>query len=110
MLALGRRGGSSRSPAASPAQPVEVPSHLLRPRPEDVGAAWPAHACRCRRELPDELAWAAPLLDPGHPLAVRCARDQARRLIVWHHHLPTYEQVSFSCERLIHGTQPAERN
>jgi hypothetical protein len=33
----------------------------------------------------------------------------ARRLIVLHDHLPTYEQVSFSCERLAHGTQPAER-
>lgn len=64
------------------------------------------HACRFRRELPGELAWAAPLLDPGHPLAVRCARDQARWLIVWHHHLPNYEQVSFSCERPSTTTAP----
>jgi hypothetical protein len=34
---------------------------------------------------------------------------QARNLIVWHNHLPTCEQVSFSCERLAHGTQPSER-
>jgi hypothetical protein len=90
-------------------EPGEPPSHILRPRVEDLGTTWPAHAHRCRHELRDELAWATPLLDPEQPLAVLCRREQACQLIVWHNHLPTYEQVSFSCERLAHGTQPSER-
>ena len=76
------------------------PSHVLRPRTEDLGASWPAHAYRCRQELPAQLAWAAPLLDRAHPVAVSCSHDQARQLIVWNNHLPTYQQTSFSCERL----------
>ena len=67
----------------------------LRARSEDLGAMWSAHACRRRQEVPVKLAWAAQLLD--HPLTVLCAREQARALIVWHHHLPTY--VSFTAER-----------
>ncbi len=31
---------------------AEAPSHILRPRIEDLGAAWAAHACRCRQQLP----------------------------------------------------------
>jgi hypothetical protein len=38
---------------------------------------------------------------------VRCGHQQACRLIVWHHHLPTYEQVSFTCQRLTRATGPA---
>jgi hypothetical protein len=33
-------------------------------------------------------------------MAVSCRHDQARRLIVWNNHLPTYQPASFSCERL----------
>jgi len=33
-------------------------------------------------------------------VAVQCSHDQARKLIVWNNHLPTYQQTSFSCERL----------
>ena len=84
---------------AAPASPESV-SHVLEPRTEDLGSSWPAHAHRCRQALPAELAWAAPLLDPDHPQAVVCGREQACRLIVWHHHLPTYEHVSFTCQRL----------
>lgn len=76
------------------------PSHVLRPRTEDLGASWPAHAYRCRQELPAQLAWAAPLLDPTHPMTVSCRHDQARQLIVWNNRLPTCQQTSFSCERL----------
>jgi hypothetical protein len=108
-LADRRRQPHPRPPAIG--QPDEAPSepasHLLEPRPEDLGASWPAHAHRCRQELPAELAWAAPLLDHEHPEAVRCGREQACRLIVWHHHLPTYEQVSFTCQRLTRATGPA---
>ena len=90
-------------PAAVPAAGLALrglPSHVLRPRIEDLGASWPAHACRCRQELPEQLAWAAPLLNPTRPQELLCSREQARDLVVWHHHLPTYEQVSFSCQRL----------
>jgi hypothetical protein len=93
---------SEHAPSVRPSGPQ---SHVLRPRTEDLGASWPAHASRCRRELPARLAWAAPLLDPAHPAAVSCSHDQARQLIVWNNHLPTYQQMSFSCERLS-STQP----
>jgi len=82
-------------------------SHLLRPRIGDLGASWSAHACRCRRERPDELAWAAPLLDPDDPADVAWAHAQAWRLVVWHNHLPTYLQVSFTCERLAEDRRAA---
>ena len=91
------------APATAPGAP---PSHILRPQAGNLGAAWwSARSRRCRQELPEELGWAAPLLDPEQPAAVRCGREQARRLFVWHNHLPTYQQVSFSCERLAHSTQ-----
>jgi len=88
---------------------TEPRSCILRPRTEDLGAGWPAHACRCRRELPAQLARAAPLLDANDPLAVLCSHKQARQLIVWHHHLPTHQQVSFSRERLVHNRPGAGR-
>jgi hypothetical protein len=80
-----------------------APSHVLRPLTEDLGASSPAHAYRCREELPVQLAWAAPLLDPAQPMVVSRRHDQARQLIVWNNHLPTYQQTSFSCERLSLG-------
>ena len=83
------------------------PSYLLRPLVADLGGAWPAHAVRCRRELPAELAWAAPLLNSEHPLTVLWGREQACALMVWHNHLPTYEQLSFSCERKTRPAGPA---
>lgn len=95
----------ARTTATPPRATGEPPSHILQPRTEDLDACWPAHACRCLRELPKELAWAAPLLDPNDPVAVLCGHEQTRRLFAWHQHLPTYQQVSFSCERLAHSTQ-----
>jgi hypothetical protein len=53
--------------AATDAALAESASHLLEPRPKDLGASWPAHAHRCRQQLPADLAWAAPLLDPQTP-------------------------------------------
>jgi hypothetical protein len=103
-LARPRREPNPSAPTAPAPEPV---SHLLRPRPEDLGASWPAHAHRCRQELPAELAWAPPLIDPEHPQAVVCGHGQACRLIVWHHHLPTYQHVSFTCQRLSGITGPA---
>ena len=99
----GGRGRPAPTPISGRAPSVSLtgaPSHVLSPLTEDLGASWPAHAYRCRQELPAELAWAAPLFDPAHPKAVSCSHDQARRLIVWNNHLPTYRQTSFSCERL----------
>ncbi len=88
---------------------AEAPSHILRTRVEDLGAAWSAHACRCRQQLPPELVWAAPPLDRDEPVAVLCGHEQVCQLIVWHHHLPTYQQVSFSCQRLTRATRPTGR-
>lgn len=101
-----RRELAANVGAGSATAPGAPPSHILRPQAENLGAAWwSARARRCRQELPEGLGWAAPLLDPEQPAAVRCGPEQARRLIVRHNHLPTYQQVSFSCERLAHGTQ-----
>jgi len=102
-------GPAARASVTAATATAEPPSHILCPRTEDLGAAWPAHACRCRGELPAQLGWAAPLLDPVQPLAVRCGHAQARRLLVWHNHLPTYQQISFSCERLAHPADARER-
>jgi hypothetical protein len=116
MLALERLAHPRRRQCPTPTATVtptgaidEPPSHSLQPRTEDLGGAWPAHACRCRQGLPGELGWVTALLDPQQPATVRCGREQARRLFVWHQQLPTYEQVSFSCERLARGEQRAER-
>jgi hypothetical protein len=38
---------------------------------------------------------------------VLCGREQACALMVWHNHLPTYEQLSFSCERKTRPAGPA---
>ncbi len=103
-----RRHGHPQTPARAAAIAAAA-SHILRPRTEDLGAAWSAHACRCRQQLPAQLAWAAPLLDRDKPLAVLCSHEQVCQLIVWHHHLPTYQQVSFSCQRLTRATRPTGR-
>jgi hypothetical protein len=87
------RGRRTGTPTESP--PHEpLASHALIPRVDDLGAAWAPHACRARAALPRELAWAAPLLDPDAPLPLLCGGEQARALLRWHHHLPTYAQVS----------------
>jgi len=95
---------------AGAAATAAAPSNILRPRIEDLGAAWSAHACRCRQQLPAQLAWAAPLLDRDDPLAVLCSHEQACELIVWHHHLPTHQQVSFSCQHLAHNGPATPRS
>lgn len=82
---------------------------MLRPRTGDLAGSWASHAHRCLHKLPGGLAWAAPLLDPAQPTAVLCAREQVRALIAWHHHLPTYEQVSFTSQRLGRRSHPAQR-
>ena len=106
---LGARGRPTRTRISEDAPSVRLPgppSHVLRPRDEDLCASWPAHAYRCRQELPAQLAWAAPLLDGAHPIAVSCSHDQARQLIVSNNHLPTYQQTSFSWERLSRRGPP----
>jgi hypothetical protein len=73
------------------------PSHVLCPRPHDLGPGWAMHARRCRALLPPALEWAAPLLDPDQPRPVLCAHAQARALLLWHHHLPSWAHVSLGC-------------
>jgi hypothetical protein len=58
--------------------------------------------------LPDELAWAAPLLDPERPCARAAGAAQARELLLWHHHLPTWAQVSIACRKLRPATTPGD--
>ena len=105
-----RRRGPAAPASVTPAAATNEPaSHILCPRTEDLGATWPAHTCR-REKLPAQLDWAGLLLDPEQPLAVRCDHEQARRLLVWHNHLPTYQQISFSCQRLAHRALARERS
>jgi hypothetical protein len=94
-----RNRGTGPALVAVRGEPTEPgpPSHVLRPRPEDLGAAWATYARRCRALLPRNLAWAAPLLDPQQPRPVLCAHTQARALLLWHHHLPSWAQVSLGC-------------
>jgi hypothetical protein len=92
-----------------PATP-EPASHILRPRPQDLGPGWAMHARRCRALLPPALAWAAPLLDPDQPRPVACAHAQARALLLWHHHLPNWAHVSIGCRHTgMHRRTPAPR-
>jgi hypothetical protein len=71
----------------------------LRALPEDDGAMWPALATRCRRALPERLAWAAALLDAERPLPVICGGLQVREFFHWLQGLPNTERVSIGCER-----------
>src|SRR6516225_7410413 len=96
-----------RSVHSSPLDVVAPRSYSLRARPEDDGAMWPALATRCRRALPERLAWAAVLLDPERPLPVICGERQVREFFHWLQGLPNTERVSIGCERQTlphHGT------
>jgi hypothetical protein len=74
-------------------------SHTLVPLTGVMARAWPVHARRCLHRLPERLRWAAPLLDPDHPSALECTHDQARELLRWLHHLPSYEHPIVGCHR-----------
>jgi hypothetical protein len=62
---------------------------------------WPALATRCRRALPERLAWAAALLDPQRPLPVICDQLQMREFFHWLQGLSNTERVSIGCERAV---------
>jgi len=85
-------------PPAEPADPPEV-SHTLVPLTGAMVGAWPVHARRCLHRLPGRLGWAAPLLDPDHPSSLDCTHEQARELLLWLHHLPSYEHPIVGCHR-----------
>jgi hypothetical protein len=78
---------------------VGSPSFVLHARPQDDGAMWTALANRCRQVLPADLRWAAPLLDPEHPLPVLCGQTEVVALFHWLDALPNTERVSIGCER-----------
>ena len=88
-----------RAVHSAPLHLVGVTSYALRARSEDDGAMWPALAVRCRRALPDHLAWAAALLDPDRPVPVICGEPQVREFFHWPQSLPNTERVSIGCER-----------
>jgi hypothetical protein len=79
-------------------------SFLLQARPQDDGAMWPALATRCRRALPAQLQWAAPLLDAHRPLPVLCAERQVEDLFHWLNALPNTERVSIGCQQRTGGS------
>ena len=78
-------------------------SHTLVPLVEPVAPTWPSHARRCLKQLPERLLWATPLLDPEHPGELDCTADQARELLLWLHHRPSYELLPVGC----HPRRPA---
>ncbi|MBV9194618.1 MAG: hypothetical protein JO168_10785 [Solirubrobacterales bacterium] len=79
-------------------------SFVLHARPQDNGAMWAALANRCRRALPADLQWAAPLLHADHPLPVLCGEVEVRELFRWVNSLPSTERVSIGCQRRAGGT------
>ena len=78
---------------------VAPASHILTPLREQIGAEWKPHARRALADLPRELGWAAPLLDPEQPTTVLCDSARVGALMRWHNHLPTYEQVLFDSRK-----------
>jgi hypothetical protein len=84
---------------SAPLHPIGASSYALRARPEDDGAMWPALATRCRRALPERLAWAAALLDAERPLPVICGGLQVHEFFHWLQGLPNTERVSIGCDR-----------
>jgi hypothetical protein len=90
------RPATARTPEA--ADQAEL-SRTLVPLVDPIAAAWPSHARRCLNRLPERLRWATPLLDPDHPGPVNCTPEQARDLLLWLHHLPSYEHLIVGCHR-----------
>ncbi len=84
--------------AERPLSLVPPPSQALYARPQDHGGMWPALATRCRRALPAELQWAAPLLDPRSPTPVLCGHAQALALYRWLGRQPNTQCVSIACK------------
>lgn len=105
---MGRDNRPLRSVHSTPLHIVGAGSYSLRARPEDDGAMWPALATRCRRALPERLAWAAVLLDPEQPLPVICGEPQVRELFHWLQAQPNTERVSIGCERQAVSRPDAE--
>jgi hypothetical protein len=97
-MPLLRRTRPAPAPAPGRTRQAE-PSHTLVPLVDAMPAAWPVHARRCLQHLPDRLRWARPLLDPEHPGEIGCTPDQARDVVLWLHHLPSYEQLIVGCHK-----------
>jgi hypothetical protein len=74
-------------------------SHTLVPLVDPIAPAWTSHAQRCLKDLPERLRWATPVLDPEHPGELDCTADQARALLLWLHHRPSYELLTVGCHR-----------
>ena len=60
---------------------------------------WRVPAARCRRALPDRLAWAVSLLGRERPLPVIGGEPQVREFFHRLQSLPNTERVSIGCER-----------
>jgi hypothetical protein len=84
--------------APEPTDQVER-SHTLVPLTGAQACAWPVHARRCLRRLPERLRWAASLLDPDDPSELECTHEQARELLLWLHHVPSHEHPFVGCHR-----------
>jgi hypothetical protein len=78
-------------------------SQTLVPLVDPIAPAWPSHAQRCLKHLPERLCWATPVLDPEHPDELDCTAEQARELLLWLHHRPSYELLLVGC----HPRRPA---
>jgi hypothetical protein len=98
-VASGSAAAHLRSAHSAPLHLVGAGSYVVRARPDEDGAMWPALAGRPRRASPAGLAWAAALLDAGHPLPVICSELEVRDFFHWLESLPNTERVSIGCER-----------
>jgi len=97
-MPLLRRARPATAPPSEQTNQAER-SRTLVPLIDPMDAAWPIHARRCLKRLPHRLRWATPLLDPDHPSELDCTPQQARDLLLWLHHLPSYEHLIVGCHR-----------
>jgi hypothetical protein len=97
-MLLHRSNSTAPAPYAQPTGQAER-SHTLVPLVDPIAPAWPNHARRCLKQLPERLRWATPVLDPEHPGQLDCTGDQASELMLWLHHRPSYEQLIVGCHR-----------
>jgi hypothetical protein len=101
-MLLHRRNPAAPAPSAQPTGQAER-SHTLVPLVDPATLAWPIHARRCLKHLPEQLHWATRVLDPEHPGELDCTAEQARELLLWLHHRPSYELLIVGC----HPRRPA---
>ena len=78
-------------------------SHTLVPLVDPIAPAWPSHARRCLGSCPSGCAGRHPCSTPSIPASSTAPPSQARELLLWLHHRPSYELLPVGC----HPRRPA---